>query len=486
MSLQTPLPGPPKHGRDGSPNLDSLSMLDEQGSRRYVYPADVRGRWSRLKPFVEVALIAIYVALPLIEINGNPAIWINLPERHFYLFGATFNAQDFYLAFFAFSGLGFFLIVLAGLFGRIWCGWACPQTVFLGGLFRRVERWLEGPAERRRKLAAAPMSPGKFWLKLTKHVIYFVLSLAIAHVFLSYFSGAAQLGRMITEGPGEHPGTFAWAVAMTAIIYGNFWWFREQLCIVVCPYGRLQSVLQDKDTINIIYDHKRGEPRGKAKAKTLETGEALGDCVDCFRCVAVCPTRIDIRQGLQLECIGCALCADACDEVMVKLGREPGLIRHDSLRSVEEGRRRFWRPRVFFYAFMGLVGLAVAIVLISRNDDFEAEVLRASGSPFSISEAGVDNQVRVHVVNKAGETAVFHITPTPEAARFVTLAQPVITLEPFDDHDLPVLVHIPAADWKKGIVLELEVTSSASPEVKHVTIEVLGPHRLAKRPAPSP
>jgi len=237
--------------------------------------------------------------------------------------------------------------------------------------------------------------------------------------------------------------------------------------------------------MNVIYDHKRGEPRGKAKGKAAGTPAELGDCVDCFRCVAVCPTRIDIRQGLQLECIGCALCADACDEVMVKLGREPGLIRHDSLRSVEEGRRRFWRPRVFFYIFMGLVGLTVATVLIARNDDFEAEVLRASGSPFSISAAGVENQVRVHVVNKAGETATFNITPLPEARPYVTLAQPVVTLAPFADHDLPVLVHIPAADWKKGIVLKLEVTSTASPEVKHVTIDVLGPNRLAK-PAATP
>jgi len=471
-------------------------MLDDQGSRRYVYPADVRGQWSRLKPFVEVALIAIYVSLPLIQIGGHPAIWIDLPERHFYLFGATFNAQDFYLAFFAVSGIGFFLIVLAGLFGRIWCGWACPQTVFLGGVFRRVERWIEGPAERRRKLASAPMSPGKFWLKLTKHVIYFVLSAAIAHVFLAYFASAAQLGKMITEGPGEHPGTFAWAVVMTAVSYGNFWWFREQLCIVVCPYGRLQSVLQDKDTINVIYDHKRGEPRGKAKAKdaglpaTAARGDttARGDCVDCGRCIAVCPTRIDIRQGLQLECIGCGLCADACDEVMVKLARAPGLIRHDSLRMVEEGRRRFWRPRVFFYIFMGLVGLTVATVLIARNDDFEAEVLRASGTPFTITATGVDNQVRVHVVNKAGETAVFHLHPNANAVDYVTLPQPFIMLAPFADHDLPVVVHIPTAEWKKGITLDLEVTSTASPEVKHITIDVLGPNRLAHShlPAPAP
>lgn len=451
-------------------------MLDREGGRKYVYPADARGRWSRLKPVVELALIAIYVALPFIEIGGHPAIWIDLPKRHFYLFGATFNAQDFYLAFFVLTGIGFTLIVAAALFGRVWCGWACPQTVFLDGVFRRVERWLEGPAERRRKLAAGPMTAGKFWRKAAKHAIYFVLATVIAHVFLAYFASVDQLGRMISEGPGAHMGTFVWAVGLTALIYGNFWWFREQLCIVICPYGRLQSVLQDQDTINVIYDHQRGEPRGKAKAKEAEH---LGDCVDCFRCVAVCPTNIDIRNGHQLECIGCAYCVDACDEVMLKLGRAPGLIRHDSLRAVEEGKRRFWRPRVFFYGFMGVLGLVVATIVIANNDDFEAEVLRATGTPFVVTEAYVQNQVRVHIVNKHGVPATFRITPSAEAAPRVTLTEPEVTLEPFGDHDLPIVVRIPVAEWRRGIVLSLEATSSASPEVKHLTIEVLGPHRIA-------
>ncbi len=479
------------------PDVERLAVLDGTGGRRYVYPADARGRWSRLKPFVYLVLISIYVALPFVDIGGNPAVWINLPERHFYLFGATFNAQDFYLAFFIFTAIGFALIVAAALFGRVWCGWACPQTVFLDGVFRRVERWIEGPAERRRRAASEPMSLETLVRKTLKHVLYAILSLVIAHVFLAYFSSADQLGRMIVEGPGEHPGTFAWAVVLTLIIYGNFWWFREQLCIVICPYGRLQSALQDQDTINVIYDHVRGEPRGKAKkaaSPAAATGSpfnilqpapapAVGDCVACNRCVAVCPTGIDIRQGHQLECVGCAYCIDACDEIMVKLDRPKGLIRYDSLRSVETKQRRFWRPRLMFYAGAGLVGLVVAGIVISHSDAFEAEVMRSTGSPFAVVDGGVENQLRVHVVNKHGKRAAFHLSAAPEDAAFITLPQPDVTLDAFADHALPVIVRIPGDAWKQGKEVHLVITHSLVAEPRRLEIQVLGPHRIVKSPA---
>jgi cytochrome c oxidase accessory protein FixG len=460
------------------PNLDTVSVLDEHGSRKYVYPADAKGRWSRLKPFVYSILIALYVALPFVTINGNPAVWIDLPKRHFYLFGATFNAQDFYMMFFVLTGIGFTLIVAAAVFGRVWCGWACPQTVFLDGVFRRIERWIEGPAEKRRRLAASPMSGEKFMKGLAKHSIYLVLAVVIAHVFLAYFASAKGLGAMITEGPGDHPTTFAWAVGMTAVIYGNFWWFREQLCIVICPYGRLQSVLHDADTVNVIYDRSRGEPRGKLKAK--EDGEPVGDCIDCGRCIAVCPTGIDIRNGHQLECIGCSYCIDACDEIMTKVGRPKGLIRYDSERMVTEGKRRFWRPRVFFYGFMGLLGLTVAAIVISSNDIFEAEVLRGGGSTFELSDEAVINNLRVHVVNKHNDATTFTLT-LPEAAKpFVTLPQPSVTLQRFEDHHMPVLVKVPFETWHRDMVLPLRVDDSHSGTHRMLELKLIGPHRRMK------
>jgi len=470
----------PKGGH--RPNLDTVSVLDDQGSRKYVYPADTKGRWTRLKPFVYAILIALYASLPFITINGNPAVWIDLPKRHFFLLGATFNAQDFYMMFFVLTGIGFTLIVTAAVFGRLWCGWACPQTVFLDGVFRRIERWIEGPAEKRRRLANGPMTTEKFFKKLLKHAIYLVLAVVIAHIFLAYFVSVDGLEAMITEGPAEHGTTFGWAVAMSLIIYGNFWWFREQLCIVICPYGRLQSVLQDADTINVIYDSTRGEPRGKIKAKAA--GEPVGDCIDCGRCIAVCPTGIDIRNGNQLECIGCTYCIDACDEIMVKVNRPKGLIRYDSERMITEGKRRFWRPRLFFYMFMGIAGLTVAIVIISQNKVFEATVLRG-GSTFVLGDTEVINNMRVQVVNKHNADTTFTLSALPETAAYITLPQPSVTLPRFGDYDLPVLVKVPYDKFERNMEIPLRVDDSHSGTHRIVIMKMLGPHRRMKPKTPT-
>lgn len=468
------------------PNLDTLSVLDDKGSRKYVYPADARGRFSRAKPWIYLVLIAIYMALPFLEVAGRPAVLVDISQRRFFFFGLTLNAQDFWLAFFVLTGIGFTLIVLAALWGRVWCGYACPQTVFLDGVFRRVERWIEGNAEQRRRLAASPWTAEKLAKVGSKHVIYLSLSFVIAHVFLAYFVGAEQLGLMIADGPGDHMSTFIPALIFMAIIYGNFWWFREQLCIIICPYGRLQSVLQDKDTINIVYDNVRGEPRGKAKKKVdfpilnaEVSAQSQGDCIDCGRCIAVCPTGIDIRNGHQLECIGCAYCIDACDEMMVKVERPKGLIRYDSQRGVEEKKHRFFRPRVFFYGFMGAVGFTVASFVMVNNDAFEANLLRAKATPFVLENDGVKNGASLHVINKSPESAVFKVTPSAGSERFIELPVTELEVNPFEGRDLPLVVRVPRADYKAGMKVGLDVHASYTDEVKHVEVKVLGPPRLA-------
>jgi cytochrome c oxidase accessory protein FixG len=468
------------------PNLDTLSVLDDHGSRRYVYPADARGKWSRLKPWVYLVLIGLYLSLPFLEVAGRPAVLIDIAQRRFFFFGLTFNAQDFWLAFFVLTGIGFALIVVAALWGRVWCGWACPQTVFLDGLFRRVERWIEGPAEARRRLAAAPMNPEKFVRKGLKHLIYLALSFSIAHLFLAYFVGAEKLGDMIADGPADHMSTFLPALVMMAVIYGNFYWFREQLCIVICPYGRLQSVLHDKDTVNINYDHRRGEPRGKAKkvefpivdARVGGAEKSQGDCVDCGRCIAVCPTGIDIRNGHQLECIGCAYCIDACDDVMAKLHRPKGLIRYDSLRGIETGERRFWRPRVFFYAFMGAVGLTVASLVMIANDDFEANLLRAKATPFVIEQDVVRNSATLHVINKTADPATFSVNAAAGSEGFIELIEGKVEVEGFGGRDLPLVIRVPRDQYRMDMELFVEVRASYSEQVKRVKVKVLGPRHL--------
>ncbi|MES2307644.1 MAG: cytochrome c oxidase accessory protein CcoG, partial [Verrucomicrobiota bacterium] len=308
------------------PSRESVTTINDDGSRRFVYPADVSGIFTLLRRIVGYSLIALYAALPWIPINGNPAVFLDLKENQFHLFGLTFVGQDIWLGFFVVSGVVFSLYYVTALLGRVWCGWACPQTVFLDHVVRRIERFVEGTAVERRTLASEPWNPRKIRLYAIKHILYFILAFVIAHVFLSYFISLPKLYRMMLVNPWENGTYFLQAMFVTGVLYFNFAWFREQFCIVLCPYGRFQSALIDDHSVIIGYDEKRGEPRGKVGT------EGAGDCIDCLRCVQVCPTGIDIRQGLQIECIGCSNCVDACNEVMKKIDRPPGLIRYDSLQ----------------------------------------------------------------------------------------------------------------------------------------------------------
>lgn len=385
---------------NNSPNLERLHVLDERGGRQYVYPADVHGRFTRLRPWLFLLLMAFYAALPWITIGGHPAVFLDIAARRFFLFGRTFNAQDFYLVFFLLTGIGFLLIVLAALFGRVWCGWACPQTVFLEGLYRRIERWVEGSAARRQALARGGFTLEKLARKALKHALYLLITFVLAHLFLAYFVSAEKLLRMIAEGPRGHSGTFLWGLGLTAALYWNFFWFREQLCLIVCPYGRLQSAMQDPDTIHIGYDQRRGEPRGK-----LQTVNA-GDCVDCRRCVAVCPTGIDIRNGLQYECIGCAACIDACDEVMDKMNYPRGLIRYTTENALEKHypESQIWtrikRPRVIMYSLVLFTVAGIAITGLMMRQPMKVDILRDRASLVRETQDGLlENTYNIRFIN---------------------------------------------------------------------------------------
>jgi cytochrome c oxidase accessory protein FixG len=420
-------------------NASGSSALRPDGGRNFIIPADVRGPKTRLRYVVFAVLLVVYVLTPWIQIGGHPAVFLDLQHRAFYLFGQTFNAQDFWLTFFLLSGVGFVLILVTALWGRIWCGYACPQTVFLEGVFRRVERLIEGPREVRRKRDQAPASVSRLLRKTTKHLAFFLLSCFVAHVFLSYFVSLPALFVMMREEPLAHPEAFAWAAVTTLIMYGNFAWFREQLCLVICPYGRLQSVLTDSDSMVIGYDSLRGEPRGKAK------DHSNGDCVDCGRCVVVCPTGIDIRNGLQMECIGCAGCVDACDEVMTKLERPKGLIRYDSQSGLSRSTKRFWRPRVYVYAALGVLGVVVATLLTRTRVPFEANLLRLSSVPYLLQDDGarVRNALELHVVNKHGQTRTFRVAGVHEAGLEYVIGMPTTRLASLASLRVPVFVLAP-------------------------------------------
>lgn len=415
--------------QEGLPGQGSLGT---DGRRRRPVPADVRGRFVRARRIVYAALIAVWALLPWIPIGGHPTVFLDVERRQFFLFGLTFNAQDAWLLFFLLTGVGFGLLYVTALLGRVWCGWACPQTVFLEAMFRPIERLVRGP----RNVALKRKAKGGFdyaWRSAVMHVGYVVASLFVAHVFLAYFVSLPKMFAMVRGAPASHPEAFAWMLAVTAFFYGNFAFFREQLCVVVCPYGRLQSILVDDDSLVIGYDLARGEPRGKAKAGN-------GDCVDCKRCVVVCPTGIDIRDGLQLDCIACTACIDACDEVMDKLARPRGLIRYDSQTGFRGEKRRIVRPRVIGYTALMLVGAVVASVAFRQRDPFEANLVRLVGMPYTREGGVLRNAFELHLVSKSSRPVDIVVEPdgAPDLAYVVPM--PSVHLEPLASQRVPVFV----------------------------------------------
>jgi len=455
--------------REPSPSLDRLSVIHEDGSRNHVHPADVTGRFTRLKPWVYGGLIALYTLLPWTTMNGHPTVLLDIPGRHFYIFGTVYNAQDAPLLVFILTGIGFTLIFVTAVFGRLWCGWACPQTVFLEGVYRKIERLIDGPRNARLALAAAPWTPTKVAKRVVKQALFLLVSTIIAHVFLSYFVSIPEVFAIVRENPRENWTAFLWTFAVTGIVYFNFAWFREQLCLIICPYGRLQSVLVDKDSLIIGYDARRGEPRGKA------TDASAGDCVDCRRCVVVCPTGIDIRNGLQMECVGCASCVDACDEVMVKLNRPRGLVRYDSRRGLESGVRRVLRPRLVFYALAGALGLTVALTMFSARRSFDANVLHV-GVPYVVRDGAVENPRMIHVVKKRDRASriSIRVADDHEPRVRVTLPQASVEVPALGSVHLPVVLTIDRADVEAQLRARLIVTEEAGDE-RTIEIAVLGP-----------
>jgi cytochrome c oxidase accessory protein FixG len=451
------------------PDVDTLFCINPDGSRNAIHPADVAGRFQRRKQALWLLLIAIYLAVPWLKVGGHPVLLIDIPHRHFYLLGHTFNAQDFWLAFFLVTGVGFTLFMAAALFGRLWCGYTCPHTVFLEGVFRRVERWIEGPPAARARLDKAPLR-AKLVRRGLKMAAFLAISAVIAHSFLGYFMPIEVLAEAVVSPPSLHPTAFGFMVVATGLLFVNFTWFREQMCIVVCPYGRLQGALYDQDTLLVGYDARRGEPRGPAGAA------GAGACVDCYRCVSVCPTGIDIRNGPQLECVGCANCIDACDDVMAKLGRATGLVRYDSQRGFAGAGRRFWRGRVFLYAALLAVGVGVLSLALTRRRPFEAMLLRGPGRAYAVEGDRVHNIFDLQLINKRPGRREFVVAVTGSVGETVVTTGP-LELDSLEVRKVPVHVFVPLPQFKAGLKAELTVTcrEDGGDLVRLATAPLLGP-----------
>ena len=435
------------------PSLESVTTINEDGSRRFIHTAEVRGRFTRWKAIFAIALTALYVAMPWIQINGNPALYLDVAHRQFHYFGLTFVGQDVWVVFFVLSGLGFCLFYVTALLGRVWCGWACPQTVFLD-IARRIERLCEGDAPTRRKLDTSQWTFNKTVRRFSKHLLYALFALLLSHVLLSYFVSLPELYKMMTHAPGEHWGAFAFVFLISGALWFDLAWFREQFCIVLCPYGRLQSALIDSDSMVVGYDAKRGEPRGHKGTV------GAGACVDCIRCVQVCPTGIDIRQGLQMECIGCAACIDACDTVMDKLERPRGLIRYDSRHGFDGKRTRWLRPRILLYSILAILGATALTIATSTLKSASMGLTRVTGVPYIVEGGVVRNQFFVRVLNKRNTPVTFQleIADGPQSLHY-SGAEAGIAVSPLGEEIRTVVLTIPRADLKAEIPLRFRLIS---------------------------
>jgi len=434
-----------------------VSSLDpHDGKRRLPIPADVHGRFTTARRIGFGLLVAILIIAPLARLGGRPLVFLDVARRQFFLFGASFGESDIHLLFFVLTGLGFSLVVATAMLGRVFCGFACPQTVLLEGLFRPIERLFEGSRAARMKRDAGGWTVGRAARKVGKHLGFVLLAAAVSHAAMSLFVSWPGLAAMMQGSPSLHPQAFAWGVVTTAVLYGHFAFFREQFCLVLCPYGRIQGVLVDRDTLVVGYDERRGEPRGKAGDPTA------GACVDCNRCVAVCPTGIDIRNGLQLDCIGCSACIDACDEVMDKLERPRGLVRFDSQRGLDGERRRVMRPRLAIYAALGVAGFGVFAVSVARHDDVATQLLRAPGAPFVVEDGRVRNSFILVVGNHRDATLKVEVSGKGEGLDFV-LSPASLELAPMGTVRLPLVVTGAAGTSSRTFHVAVTETSGGSP-----------------------
>lgn len=452
------------------PTRESVTTINTDGSHRILHPADVRGVFTRWRRIVGVALIGFYVLLPWIPIGGHPAVFLDVRELQFHFFGLTFAAQDLWLAFFLVSGLGFGLFYATALLGRVWCGWACPQTVFLEHVYRRIERFLEGDALKQRRLDREPWDRNKLLRRGTKQVLFVLASLAITHLFLAYFISIPEVWRLVTQAPGQNWGIFVFVMIATTALYLNFSWFREQLCIVICPYGRLQSALIDDNTMVIGYDEGRGEPRGRVG------DEGAGDCIACNRCVQVCPTGIDIRQGLQMECIGCANCVDACDEIMDKVKRPRGLVRYDSLNGLSGGKTKIIRPRIILYTILLLIGAIVMLFSFSRLQPVSASAYRMQGPPYFVDDQLIRNQYLIRVVNKRSTPMRFTVVPEADVDDMNWSGfEMAVEVAPNSEEVRPFITTVLREDYTGPFHLVLHVKGEPGDVAIERSVEFLGP-----------
>jgi cytochrome c oxidase accessory protein FixG len=407
-----------------------IASLTHDGKRKWVYARKPKGRFYRWRSLLSTFLLAFLVLSPFITVGGHQFILLDLMERHFVFFGIPFWPNDFYLVALMFLVGVVSIVVFTATLGRIWCGWLCPQTVFLEMVFRKLEWLIEGSPQMQVRRNTGPWNWDRVWRFGTKHTLYVAISFIIANVFLAYFISSHTLLKYVENGPVQHIELFAALVVFTAVFYLVFARFREQACLIVCPYGRYMSALIDDNTVGVAYDHKRGEPRSKWRKGDQRVTAHDGHCIDCYACVAVCPTGIDIRNGGQLECVQCTGCIDACDEVMTKVGLPTGLIRYTSFAAIEKSDspisgHTWLTPRIKAYGGIWLGLITVLITLFVLRTTLDVVVLRAPGTTWTETADGVTNFYELQIINKAADDLPYTLEiAEPSGAKLALLGIP--------------------------------------------------------------
>lgn len=384
---------------------DSIGTIDETGSRQFLFPKKPSGLYTNRRQMVSYFLLVVFFSVPFIRINGQPLLMLNVMERKFVIFGQIFWPEDFFIFVLAMIIGVLFVAVFTVAFGRLFCGWICPQTIFMEHVFRRIEYWIDGDRNRQLRLSRMKWNePEKLRKRILKNGIFFAISFIIANFFLMYIIGSQAWWEIVSDDPSEHVSGLVSMLVFAGIFFFVFAWFREQVCIIVCPYGRLQGAMLDRNSVVIAYDYLRGEKRGKFRKSEDRNALGKGDCIDCNQCVDVCPTGIDIRNGTQLECINCTACIDACDSIMDKVNKPRGLIRFDSENNIAHGQKKIWTGRVKAYVGILVILSGIFTYLVFSRAQVETIFLRMQGQPYhKVDENTFSNAYNFKLLNKTPE-----------------------------------------------------------------------------------
>jgi cytochrome c oxidase accessory protein FixG len=468
--------GEDEKGKRDESFRDSLATIDASGKRKWIFPKKPKGKFTKARGYVNIVLLAFLFGAPFVRIDGEPLLLFNLIERRFVIFGQVFWPQDFFIFVLVMITFVIFITLFTVVYGRLFCGWVCPQTIFMEGVFRKIEYWIDGDWKQQMKLKKQGWDREKITKRVAKHAIFFAISFIIANTFLAYIIGSEALIQIISEPPAQHLGGLASITVFSGVFFGVFAFFREQVCTTVCPYGRLQGVLLDRQSVVVAYDYERGEDRAKFRKNEDRSALGKGDCIDCGHCVHVCPTGIDIRNGTQLECVNCTACIDACDEMMVAVDLPTGLIRYASEEQIKTKEKFKLSTRARAYTVVLAILLGVVTTLLVTRSDLQVNVLRTPGVLFIKNDDGtISNLYNFKMINKSNRDMAISLVPRDAAVTVQIVGQqPFLEKQAVSEGAFFLIA--PDGNFESGKAeTKLDIYNSEGEMIETVKVRMAGP-----------